>query len=138
MEKTFSIIKPDAVERNLSGKIITLIEANGLKIIAQKMLKLTRKQAADFYQAHQEKSFFEQMIDNIIAGPLIVQVLAGEDAVEKYRKLMGGPNPVAAEEGTIRSLYGLSIEKNAVHGSDNAETAEREIRFFFNQLEIME
>jgi len=138
MEKTFSMIKPDAVQRNICGKIMAMIEAAGLKIVAQKMLKLTSEQAALFYSAHQDKSFFSQLVENITEGPLIVQVLEGEDAIEKYRKLMGSANPAAAEEGTIRNMFGLSIEKNSVHGADCAETAEREIRFFFNQLEITE
>ena len=120
MEKTFSMIKPEALFRGVSGKIITKIEESGLKIIAQKMLWLSADEAARFY-----------------AGPIIVQVLAGENAVENYRHLMGSPNPAAAEDGTLRRLYGVSIEKNAVHGSDCLETAEREIAFFFNQLELM-
>ena len=137
MEKTFSMIKPEAVSRGLSGKIITQIEKNGLKIVAQKMLRLSAEQATRFYAVHQEKSYFDELIEDITAGPVIVQVLAGENAVENYRQLMGTPNPASAEEGTIRRLYGLSIEKNAVHGSDTPETAEREIAFFFNQMEIM-
>ncbi len=137
MEKTFSMIKPEALFRGVSGKIITKIEESGLKIIAQKMLWLSADEAARFYAVHQDKSFFAELIENIPAGPIIVQVLAGENAVESYRHLMGSPNPAAAEDGTLRRLYGVSIEKNAVHGSDCLETAEREIAFFFNQLELM-
>lgn len=137
MENTLSIIKPEAVTRGLCGKIISQIEESGLKIVAQKMLQMSSEQAARFYAPHQGKAFFEGLVENITAGPIIVQVLCGENAVENYRKLMGNTNPVAAEEGTIRRLYGISIEKNAVHGSDNTETAEREIDFFFNQLEIL-
>ena len=136
MEKTLSMIKPEAVGRGLSGKIIAAIEESGLKVVAQKMLRLSREQAARFYAVHQNKAFFDELIENITAGPVIVQVLAGENAIEEYRRLMG--NPAAAEEGTLRRLYGVSIEKNAVHGSDGPETAEREIAFFFNRLEILE
>ena len=137
MENTLSIIKPEAVTRGLCGKIINKIEESGLKIVAQKMLQMSSEQAARFYAPHQGKAFFEGLVENITAGPIVVQVLCGENAIENYRKLMGNTNPVAAEEGTIRRLYGISIEKNAVHGSDNTETAEREIDFFFNQLEIL-
>ncbi len=137
MERTFSMIKPEAVLGCVAGKIITRIEESGLKIIAQKMLRLSKEQAACFYAAHKDKAFFEELIENITAGPVIVQVLAGENAIEEYRRLMGAANPAAAEENTLRRLYGISIEKNAVHGSDCPETAAREISFFFNQLEII-
>ena len=135
MEKTLSMIKPEAVGRGLSGKIIAAIEESGLKVVAQKMLRLSREQAARFYAVHQNKAFFDELIENITAGPVIVQVLAGENAIEEYRRLMGNTNPAAAEEGTLRRLYGVSIEKNAVHGSDGPETAEREIGWkFWNNL----
>ena len=137
MEKTLSMIKPEAVGRGLSGKIIAAIEESGLKVVAQKMLRLSREQAARFYAVHQIMAFFDELIENITAGPVIVQVLAGEKAIEEYRRLMGNTNPAAAGEGTLRRLYGVSIEKNAVHGSDGPETAEREIAFFFNRLEIL-
>lgn len=137
MERTLSIIKPKAVAANLSGKIISMIENEGFKIIAQKMLRLSYSQAEKFYAIHHEKSFFEELIESITSSPIIVQVLEKEDAVAEYRKLMGNVNPVAAEDGTIRRLYGTSIEDNAVHGSDSIETSEREINFFFNELEIM-
>lgn len=137
MEKTFSMIKPEALSRGLTGKIITQIEASGLKIVAQKMLRLSPAQAGLFYATYQDKSFFAELIENITAGPIIVQVLAGENAIEHYRKIMGATNPIAAEDGTLRKNYGISIEKNAIHGSDSSETAKREIAFFFNQLEIM-
>ncbi len=138
MEKTFSMIKPEAVLGGNAGKIMTAVEESGLKIVAQKMLRLSPEQAGSFYAVHRDKAFFDELIENITAGPVIVQVLAGENAIEEYRRLMGAANPAAAEEGTLRRLYGISIEKNAVHGSDCAETAEREISFFFNQLEIMQ
>ncbi len=138
MEKTLSIIKPEAVSRGLSGKIIAAIEQDGLKIVAQKMLRLSHEEAARFYAVHQNKAFFDELIENITAGPVIIQVLAGENAIEKYRRLMGNTNPAAAEDGTLRRSYGVSIEKNAVHGSDCEESAEREIAFFFNHLEILE
>lgn len=111
MEKTLSMIKPEAVGRGLSGKIIATIEESGLKVVAQKMLRLSREQAARFYAVHQNKAFFDELIENITAGPVIVQVLAGENAIEEYRRLMGNTNPAAAEEGTLRRLYGVSIEK---------------------------
>lgn len=111
MEKTLSMIKPEAVGRGLSGKIIAAIEESGLKVVAQKMLRLSREQAARFYAVHQNKAFFDELIENITAGPVIVQVLAGENAIEEYRRLMGNTNPAAAEEGTLRRLYGVSIEK---------------------------
>ena len=137
MQQTLSIIKPEAVSRNVCGKIISMIEESGLKICAQKMLKLSIQEAAEFYSAHQGKAFFDGLVESLTSGPIVVQVLSGENAIEDYRKIMGNTNPVAAEEGTIRKLYGQSIEKNAVHGSDSEETAEREIAFFFNQLEIL-
>lgn len=137
MENTLSIIKPEAVARGLCGKIISQIEESGLKIVAQKMLQVSSDQAARFYAPHQGKAFFDGLVKSLTSGPIVVQVLCGENAVEDYRKLMGNTNPIAAEEGTIRRLYGISIEKNAVHGSDSTETAEREIDFFFNQLEIL-
>lgn len=105
------MIKPEAVGRGLSGKIIATIEESGLKVVAQKMLRLSREQAARFYAVHQNKAFFDELIENITAGPVIVQVLAGENAIEEYRRLMGNTNPAAAEEGTLRRLYGVSIEK---------------------------
>jgi nucleoside-diphosphate kinase len=137
MQKTLSIIKPDAIAGKNIGKIISMIEEAGLKITAQKMFWLASDEAERFYAVHQDKSFFEDLIKNITSGPIIVQVLESENAVEDYRKLMGGANPAAAEEGTIRKRYGTSIEDNAVHGSDTVETANREIHFFFNELEIM-
>lgn len=137
MEKTLSMIKPDAISRNISGKIIAMIEENGLQIVAQRMVKLTEKQAAEFYAVHNQKAFFASLIENITSGAVIAMVLKGENAVAKYRTLMGSTNPAAADDGTIRKNYALSIDKNSVHGSDSLENAEKEIKFFFSDLEIV-
>lgn len=137
MEKTLSMIKPDAISRNISGKIIAMIEENGLQIVAQRMVKLTEKQAAEFYAVHNQKAFFASLIENITSGAVITMVLKGENAVAKYRTLMGSTNPAAADDGTIRKNYALSIDKNSVHGSDSLENAEKEIKFFFSDLEIV-
>ena len=137
-ERTLSIIKPDAVERNITGKINTMIEEAGLRIVAQKRIHLTPAQAEEFYCEHQEKTFFSSLINFMTSAPVIVQVLEGEDAVARYRKIMGATNPAVAEEGTIRKTYALSIDKNSVHGSDSLESAKREIEFFFSKIEIFE
>lgn len=137
-ERTLSIIKPDAVERNITGKINTMIEDAGLRIVAQKRIHLTSAQAEEFYCEHQEKTFFSSLINFMTSAPVIVQVLEGEDAVARYRKIMGATNPAVAEEGTIRKTYALSIDKNSVHGSDSLESAKREIEFFFSKIEIFE
>lgn len=137
-ERTLSIIKPDAVERNITGKINAMIEDVGLRIVAQKRIHLTSAQAEEFYREHQEKTFFSSLINFMTSAPVIVQVLEGEDAVARYRKIMGATNPAVAEEGTIRKTYALSIDKNTVHGSDSLESAKREIEFFFSKIEIFE
>jgi nucleoside-diphosphate kinase len=136
MERTLSIIKPDAVKRNLTGKINAMLEENGLKIIAQKMIVLTKKQAENFYKEHEGKPFYDPLIDFIISGPVIVQILEGNDAIQKNRTIMGKTNYLEAAEGTIRKLFATSIRDNCVHGSDSIESARREIDFFFSKLEI--
>ena len=131
MQKTFSIIKPDAVKRNLIGHINQMIESSSLKILASKKVYLTKKQAEIFYSVHKERPFFNSLVDYMTSGPVQVQVLEGNDAVSTYRKIMGATNPADAEEGTIRKKYGISIDKNSVHGSDSVENAKIEIDFFF-------
>ena len=137
MQKTFSIIKPDAVKRNLIGHINQIIESSGLKILASKKMYLTKNQAEMFYSAHKERPFFNSLVNYMISGPVQVQVLEGNDAVSHYRKIMGATNPEQAEEGTIRKLYAESIEANSVHGSDSTENAEIEINFFFSGAELV-
>ena len=137
MEKTFSIIKPDATKRNITGSINKIIEENGLKIVAQKRIKLSIDQAKDFYQIHSEKSFFNDLIEYMTSEPVVVQVLLGNNAVETYRKIMGATNPENAEEGTIRKTHALNVQENSVHGSDSKENAEKEIAFFFKNEEII-
>ena len=136
MQKTFSIIKPDAVKRNLIGHINQMIERSGLKILASKKMYLTKNQAEIFYEVHKERPFFNSLIEYMTSGPVQVQVLEGEDSVVKYRKIMGATNPAEAEEGTIRKLYAESIEANSVHGSDSEENAKIEINFFFSGSEL--
>ncbi|MBS4774141.1 MAG: nucleoside-diphosphate kinase [Proteobacteria bacterium] len=138
MERTLSIIKPDATTRNITGKVNSMIEDAGLKIIAQKLIRLTAPQAEEFYQEHKDKAFFTSLIDFMTSAPVVVQVLEGEDAVARYRKIMGATNPAVAEEGTIRKTFALSIDKNTVHGSDSPESAKREVDFFFSEIEICE
>lgn len=137
LERTFSIIKPDATRRNLTGIINSRIEQAGLRIIAQKRLHLTRAQAEAFYGVHKERSFFGELCDFMISGPVVVQALEGENAVLAYRDLMGATNPANAAEGTIRKDFAESIEANSVHGSDSLENAATEIKFFFSELEIV-
>ena len=137
MQKTFSIIKPDAVKRNLIGHINQMIESADLKILASKKTYLTKNQAQIFYQVHKERPFFDSLVNYMTSGPVQVQVLEGEDAVIKYRKIMGATNPDEAEEGTIRKQYGESIEANSVHGSDSEENANIEISFFFSGSELV-
>ena len=136
MDQTFSIIKPDATKRNITGSINQIIEKNGLRIIAQKRIKLTKEQAINFYSIHKEKSFFNDLIEYMTSGPVIVQVLEGENAVNRYREIMGSTNPQEAKEGTIRKKHALNIQENSVHGSDSKESAIIEINFFFNANEI--
>tara|TARA_B100000989_G_C19468680_1_gene439616 strand:+ start:143 stop:565 length:423 start_codon:yes stop_codon:yes gene_type:complete len=136
-EMTLSIIKPDAVKRNLTGKINTIFEENKLKIVAQRMILMSRVDAEKFYEVHKERAFFSDLCDYMTSGPVIVQVLHGQNAVIKNRELMGATNPENAEDGTIRKLYGISVEENSVHGSDSLENAKIEINFFFSSKEIL-
>ena len=136
MQKTFSIIKPDAVKRNLIGHINQMIERSDLKILASKKMYLTKNQAELFYEVHKERPFFSSLVEYMTSGPVQVQVLEGEDAVAIYRKIMGATNPAEAEEGTIRKLFAESIEANSVHGSDSEENAKIEISFFFSGSEL--
>ena len=136
IERTFSIIKPDAVAKNVIGEIYSRFEKNGLKIVAAKMLDLTQAQAEGFYAEHSERGFFKDLIAFMISGPVIMQVLEGENAVLKHREIMGATNPKEAAAGTIRADFAASIDENAVHGSDALETAKREIAFFFSDNEI--
>ena len=137
MDRTFSIIKPDATKRNITGSINKIIEDNGLRIIAQKRVKLTLNQAEEFYSIHKERPFFRDLINYMISEPVVVQVLEGENSVEKYRSIMGATNPEEAKEGTIRKLLALNVQENSVHGSDSNENALKEINFFFNDDEIV-
>jgi nucleoside-diphosphate kinase len=136
IERTLSIIKPDGVERNLIGDVIKRIEAQGIRIIAVKMIHMTKEQAKGFYAVHEGKPFYESVTDFMSSGPCLVMILEGEDAIKKYRDLMGATNYKDAEEGTIRRDHATDIEKNVVHGSDSPETAKFEIGYFFNSLEI--
>lgn len=138
VQRTLSIIKPDATKRNLIGSIDARFEQSGLRIIAQKRILMTKALAEKFYAEHKEKAFFDSLCDYMSSGPVVVQVLSGEDAIAQNRKIMGATNPANAEIGTIRRDFGESVEHNAVHGSDSLESAEREIAFFFNKLEIIE
>ena len=137
MKKTLSIIKPDATKRNITGKINAVIENKDLKIVAQKRLILSREMAEKFYSVHKDRSFFSELIDFMTSGPVVVQVLMGENAIEEYRDVMGATNPEKAEDGTIRKLFALNIQENSVHGSDSEENAKKEIDFFFNEDEIV-
>ncbi len=136
MQKTFSIIKPDAVARNLIGKINSTIEGNDLKIIAQKMIHMSKEQAENFYAVHKERPFYNDLVNFMTSGPVVVQVLYGNDAVNKYREIMGATNYKNAEPGTIRAMFATAIQENCVHGSDSNENAEIEISQFFNNSEI--
>jgi len=136
-ERTFSIIKPDATERNLTGAINAVIEKAGLRIVAQKRILMTRREAETFYAVHKERPFFGELVDFMTSGPVVVQVLEGENAVLRYREIMGATNPESAAEGTIRKLYAKSIGENSVHGSDSQENAKIEIAQFFSGNEIV-
>ena len=136
MEMTFSIIKPDATKRNITGGINKIIEENNLKIVAQKKIKMTINQAKEFYSIHSDKPFFNDLIDFMTSEPVVLQVLYGNNAIENYQKVMGATNPENAEVGTIRKSYGLNVQENSVHGSDSKENAEKEISFFFSNQEI--
>ena len=137
VERTLSIIKPDATRRNLTGKVNARLEDAGLRIIAQKRLRLTAEQARSFYAVHKERAFYDGLCEFMCSGPVVVQVLEGEDAIAKNRKVMGATNPANAEEGTIRKDIAETVEANTVHGSDSAETAAWEIAFFFSEVEIV-
>ena len=137
IERTLSIIKPDATKRNITGKIISCFEESGLNIIAQKKILLTKERAEGFYSVHSDKPFFADLVSFMTSAPIIVQVLEGENAILKNREIMGATNPEEAEEGTIRKQFALSIEANSVHGSDSAETAIEEINYFFEESEIL-
>ncbi|MCH8685303.1 nucleoside-diphosphate kinase [Pedomonas mirosovicensis] len=137
LERTFSIIKPDATRRNLTGKINAMLEDAGLRIVAQKRAQLTRAQAEGFYAVHRERPFFNDLVNFMISGPVVLQVLEGENAVLKNREVMGATNPANADEGTIRKTFAESIEANSVHGSDSLENAAIEIAYFFAQTEIV-
>ena len=136
-ERTFSIIKPDATRRNLTGAINAVIEAAGLRIVAQRRVKLTEAQAKKFYEVHAERPFYGELVAQMTAEPVVVQVLQGDNAVAKYREVMGATNPANADEGTIRKLYAESVGENSVHGSDSAENAAIEIAQFFTDDQIV-
>ena len=136
-ERTFSIIKPDATERNITGKIIDKLEGAGLRIVAQKRIHMTREQAEGFYAVHKERPFFGELVEFMMSGPVVVQVLEGEDAIAKNREIMGATNPKDADPGTIRAEYARSLGENSVHGSDGPDTAKTEIAFFFSDNEIV-
>lgn len=134
--RTLSIIKPDATKRNITGAINNLLETAGLSIVAQKRLLLTKRQAEQFYAVHAERAFYEELCDYMCSGPVVVQVLEGENAVALNRKVMGATNPSNAEDGTIRKQFGQNVQENSVHGSDSPENAAKEIGFFFSEMEI--
>jgi nucleoside-diphosphate kinase len=136
MQTTFSIIKPDAVSTGKAGKILAVLEANGFRIAALRMVKLSQPQAEGFYAVHRERPFYGSLVKFMTEGPIVVMALQREDAVKKLREVMGATNPANAAEGTIRKLYAESIERNAIHGSDAPETAEQELRYFFNTQEL--
>ena len=133
IEQTLSIVKPDAVERNLENRIKSFFKEKNLKILKNKKVHITKEEAAEFYKVHQTKPFYKNLCDYLSSGPIVVMVLEGEGAVFKNRQIMGATDPLKAEEGTLRKMYGLSIDKNSVHGSDSAESAKTEIDFFFDK-----
>jgi nucleoside-diphosphate kinase len=137
LEQTFSILKPDATKRNLTGAVNAVIEKAGLRIVAQKRIQLTRKEAETFYGIHRERPFFGELVEFMTSGPVVVQVLEGENAVAKYREVMGATNPANADEGTIRKQFAQSVGENTVHGSDSVENAKIEIAQFFSGNEIV-
>jgi nucleoside-diphosphate kinase len=136
-ERTLSIIKPDATKRNVTGGINKVIEDSGLRIVGQRRIHLSRREAKLFYEVHAERPFYDELVEFMVSGPVVVQVLEGENAVEKYREVMGATNPEEAAEGTIRKLFAQSIGENSVHGSDSAENAAHEIEFFFSEKDIV-
>ena len=137
MEKTLSIIKPDATKRNITGRINTKLEDAGLKIVGQKRIFLSKAEAEKFYDIHKSRPFFNDLVNFMISGPIVVQVLMGNNAVKVNREIMGSTNPMEASDGTIRNEFGISIEHNSVHGSDSIENAKKEIEFFFKDSEIL-
>jgi nucleoside-diphosphate kinase len=136
MERTLSIIKPDAVQKRNTGAILAMIEASGLRIVAARMLQMTQREAEGFYAVHRERPFFKSLVQFMSSGPCVVSVLEGEGAIGRYRTLMGATDPAKADEGTIRKRYASDIERNAVHGSDGPETARQEIAYFFRGVEL--
>ena len=138
IEKTLSIIKPDATSRNITGKINSIIEKSGLNIIAQKRIKLTKDVASKFYEVHKDRPYYKDLVSFMVSGPVVVQVLQGNNAVALYRQVMGSTNPAEAEAGTIRKEFAQSIEANSVHGSDSLDNAQKEISFFFAETELFE
>ena len=138
IEKTLSIIKPDATARNITGQVNSIIEKSGLKIIAQKRIKLTKDVASKFYEVHKGRPFYQDLVSFMVSGPVVVQVLQGNNAVALYRQVMGSTNPEEAEAGTIRKEFAQSIEANSVHGSDSLDNAQKEISFFFAETELFE
>jgi nucleoside-diphosphate kinase len=137
VERTLSIIKPDATARNVTGRINTYFEEGGLRIVAQKRLRLTKEQAQQFYAVHAERAFYDELCEYMSSGPVVVQVLEGENVIVRNREIMGATNPANAAEGTIRKAVGLNVQENSVHGSDSSETASKEICFFFSDIEIV-
>ena len=137
IERTFSMIKPDATKRNLTGAITKMLEDAGLRVVASKRVWMSVREAEGFYAVHKERPFFGSLVDLMISGPVVVSILEGDDAIARYRKLMGATNPANAEEGTIRKIHALDIEKNSVHGSDAPETAAFETSYFFSALEMV-
>tara|TARA_B100000029_G_scaffold511192_1_gene604536 strand:- start:2444 stop:2848 length:405 start_codon:yes stop_codon:yes gene_type:complete len=133
VEQTLSIIKPDAVERNLENEIKSFFTVNGLKIVKSKKIKISKEEANEFYKVHQTKPFYNELCNYLSSGPIVVMILEGEKAISKNREIMGATDPLKASEGTLRKKYGLSIDKNSVHGSDSLENAKKEINFFFNK-----
>jgi len=137
IERTFSIIKPDAVRRNLIGKIVSKFEESGLRVVAMKKIHMTREQAEGFYAVHKDRPFYGELVEQMSASPVVVQVLEGENAIAKNREIMGATNPANAAEGTIRKEFALSVGENSVHGSDAPETAAQEIKYFFTDAELV-
>lgn len=137
VERTLSIIKPDATARNITGGIVALLEEGGLRVVAQRRVRLTKEQAQQFYAVHAERAFYDELCDYMISGPVVAQVLEGEDAIARNREVMGATNPANAADGTIRKVYGQNVQENSVHGSDSPENAEKEINFFFSDCDIV-
>jgi len=136
-ERTFSIIKPDATKRNLTGKVNAVIEDAGLRIVAQRRIRMTQEEAEDFYDVHRERPFYGELVEFMTSGPVVVQVLEGANAVARYREIMGATNPAQAAEGTIRKLFAQSVGENSVHGSDSVDNAKIEIAQFFDEADIV-